>query len=573
MGQLLNYRNLIMKLMIHKFLLFAAYWLLVTELNSQAVFAASELKDSFDPLGITQSSSSFTEKSINYDTMIKEEKNGLYIGKIKNKLLWIVGERITDANIEDWQQYAREQASEKSHNFTQRKDGVTFFKKVLNKASYKDNEVFVFYITSRQDIQSNVVRGYKLGASHPAASIAMFVTVTSNPKALITSHMGISITHENAVYLSLGKGASGISMDLHSFAAKVMLSRNPDRRYMINAPNVRMEAIIAKFVPKVFIGTVNLIAKRNACKMLILPNFDEFVAQMNSEEELKNIYLQSGKKEIEAQKTQLKDKAESSKDKANALLLQDHSYETIKMSGSSSHLLNYLDYQEGGTFVVSQNKLDKEIESIMESQYILFKSAVDNCNSLWGLQEAMSVNSNEIFDNYLAGHPPILSASFRGARSSLEKLVVYDENNREEKWLEINKDNVSDRLNYNWMFTEPFLPAYSTHYIAASLAGLANAIKHEEINKTPENKTDFPQPILWNGDYPYVPGNKGMKHYLYKEEFYKYFPNKEAFDASFSGKDSSLPKKDYGSVRFPPGYEGEGPTSPRIDITSDSDKE
>ncbi len=137
-------------------------------------------------------------------------------------------------------------------------DGSCHFMEVLNEVYLVKNEVWAAYIT-KADFPIKICEG--LGFYSPeffhnqddrfAKDIEMFVTVTSSPHAYITSHMGIASTLEG-----LTTRQKGTSLDLHSFAAKVMLNRNPDRRSMVNAPVFAMEQIIIKALPNdIFVGT------------------------------------------------------------------------------------------------------------------------------------------------------------------------------------------------------------------------------------------------------------------------------------------------------------------------------
>lgn len=86
-----------------------------------------------------------------------------------------------------------------------------------------------------------------------ASRIGMFVTVTSSPQAWITTHLGIAKAVDSQLNLNR------VSMDVHSFAAKVMMMRNPDRLYMVNGPVYGMAKILENSMPKgfVFIGTTD----------------------------------------------------------------------------------------------------------------------------------------------------------------------------------------------------------------------------------------------------------------------------------------------------------------------------
>lgn len=199
-------------------------------------------------------------------------EEGLYVGKIKDhENLWLVMEHVTPKNLHLWQGYADAQCKALQSPLFHGKqggqnprDGVVFFNKVLEEMNIKENEVWVAYIiegiVNIQPIPFEMEDYWEAMVVSPGADsikfpqhIKMFMTVTSSPSAWITSHLGIAFTGE-----SVKEGRpKGISMDLHSFAAKVMLMRNPQRRFMMNAPVFHMGKIIAASLPpqSVFAGT------------------------------------------------------------------------------------------------------------------------------------------------------------------------------------------------------------------------------------------------------------------------------------------------------------------------------
>jgi hypothetical protein len=76
-----------------------------------------------------------------------------------------------------------------------------------------------------------------------AKHIKMFVTVTSSLNAIFITYMGVTASIEG-----VRSGTRGISFDLHSFAAKIMLMRNPKRLYQINQPVLQMGNILIKAI-------------------------------------------------------------------------------------------------------------------------------------------------------------------------------------------------------------------------------------------------------------------------------------------------------------------------------------
>lgn len=199
------------------------------------------------------------------------QSDPLYYARMKKGLNYkLVMERVTDRNVKLWRNYIATQDNPRVVYETDAQrgmldkrvgsvaDGTGHFRRILDEIDYKKNEVWIAYIMEskfRPDSIPDSMAQYQPGYSDQFADeIIMFVTVTSSPNALITSHMGIALSYEATNRKDRPKG---ISMDLHSFAAKVMLKRNPQRKFMINAPAFIMESIIEKELPPraVYIGT------------------------------------------------------------------------------------------------------------------------------------------------------------------------------------------------------------------------------------------------------------------------------------------------------------------------------
>lgn len=135
------------------------------------------------------------------------------------------------------------------------RNGSIFFCQMLNNVDYVQHELWVCYITSglSQHIPTSVMTykdPYTQADQNFPQDIKMFMTVTSHPDALFTSHVGIAAT----VYRTLASMKSReapISTNLHSGAAKVMLMRNPKRRWTINQPTPDMGDRLVKVMDKI----------------------------------------------------------------------------------------------------------------------------------------------------------------------------------------------------------------------------------------------------------------------------------------------------------------------------------
>ena len=171
---------------------------------------------------------------------IKKINEDFYVAKIKDRELFLVAERVGANNIPAWQQYAAIQDNDRITTLNAKRlkgytnDGSRHFKKVLdNFGSLKNkNEVWVLFVTSDKNPepgQSEVLESYYTETMEEfafARKIAMFTTVTTSKNALITTHLGISASYEG-----IQANIRGISIDFNSFGAKVMLMRNPERKF------------------------------------------------------------------------------------------------------------------------------------------------------------------------------------------------------------------------------------------------------------------------------------------------------------------------------------------------------
>lgn len=182
---------------------------------------------------------------------IVKVNDSLYYQDLLNEKIRLIIERLDDNNEKRWKELAELEmrygfemkttiANEQKIKLSGHPlDGARHFKMVLDKVNRSQNQVWIAYITDdlRIPFQSLEYREWE-------DSILYCMTVVTSPEALITSHMGINKTINGS-----RKNFRGSSLRLHSLAAKVMLSLNPHRRFMINAPAWVMESIIADALP------------------------------------------------------------------------------------------------------------------------------------------------------------------------------------------------------------------------------------------------------------------------------------------------------------------------------------
>ena len=185
----------------------------------------------------------------------------LYVGKVRENF-YLAMERIDASNIDMWKNYAQKQETAVRRGYSNLSlDGIGHFILVLDQFREgiikPSNELWVAYASNKPVTKKTDLN---LDAPLKNPSIEMFVTVISSPEALLTSHMGISRTVENFIALEK-EPPTAIkhpyqSVDLHSFAAKVMKIRDPRKKYMLTAPAIAMRNILIKRMPpnSVFVG-------------------------------------------------------------------------------------------------------------------------------------------------------------------------------------------------------------------------------------------------------------------------------------------------------------------------------
>lgn len=221
---------------------------------------------------------------------VQKIDDDFYVGRIPGRDLSVVMERVNKSNIKAWSRYAKIQTRPYVVENVNSKcdengiplqkgslaEGSGHFEEILETVPYDENEVWVAYITKAkapEKIPANVTNydcEDALNRTHTfAKDIEMFVSITTSPEALITSHMGVASSIEG-----VGNRSRGTSVDLHSFAAKVMLIRNPKRKYMVNAPADAMEMIFAKSLPGSFhAGTLEMQRKMEKRQSITLEAF------------------------------------------------------------------------------------------------------------------------------------------------------------------------------------------------------------------------------------------------------------------------------------------------------------
>lgn len=389
-----------------------------------------------------------------YASKIKQLDDDLYYGKITGKNLWAVMERVNENNYRMWENYGTVQSGSRAADFarnfmpTYTNDGSGHFHEVLKTISYKTNEMWIAYITRAfpQKIPNIIsYNGQHLMKSDYkfVKDIEMFVTITSSPNALITSHMGISVSIEAVV----GENrTTGLSIDLHSFAAKVMLLRNPNRKYMVTAPVFAMENIIMKTFSKgVYIGTQEMKKLMEERQRVTL---DEFIAKNeNKTKEFNEKIRKAAQRKIKS---------------LNEALTEGENIEDLEVG-------LYVELKDG-KFIASDDKIIKGINNKMYEEFIMYKNPYSFGQKHWKIKEKKHTDD---FLKAMEKYPPILSVD--DIKSITNKFIIYNPETQT-PWLSVNNTNP----NYKWMFERVFKPQGVTHYIVVDLVELANSKPIEE---------------------------------------------------------------------------------------------
>ena len=417
---------------------------------------------------------------------IQQIDENFYVGKMPSKKLWLAMERIDDSNFSLWKHYVSVQSHPRSSTFAEHlvdKDnnplqkgsigGASFLANaILNDVSYVDNEIWVAYITKAaipQKIPNDII-SYNaenvMSCNKPfAKDIEMFMTVTSSPQALITSHMGIAASVEG-----VRDRAKGTSLDLHSFTAKVMLKRKPERKYMVNAPLFIMEKIITDALPDfVFVGTREMQKIMEERQQVSLSDFtkqnrerinEEVAREANDDCDVKNKLL---KNDLDALKrSSRKDETEISIRKNISLSLK---YTLLEMSTE-------------GIVVVSESKRILRIDEQIEEEFQLFINPYPYPPA--NDRATRSVD----FLEFMTKHSPILSVD--GEKTIRSNFTLFNPKKPTEPWLTVDNRN----KDYEWMFQPPFQPMGLTHYMVVDLVALAESRTREDIKLFTKNRAD-----------------------------------------------------------------------------------
>ncbi|ARN84708.1 hypothetical protein [Candidatus Nucleicultrix amoebiphila] len=373
--------------------------------------------------------------------------DGLYTSPMTDQPgLRLVMEKITGFNIVAWKKYLEVQNAPRvvgavkslvtgTGKHVQKgniSDGSGYALRVLNSVSIESNEVWMAYITSDStarhitlpiDYQAGREYMFRDKSSFPY-NLKMYMTVTSSPNALLTSHLGITVSAEG-VFTGRPKG---VSVDLHAFAAKVMLIRNPKRRFMVNAPVEAMTQILTKALPSdsLSMGT------REMQDHIKKYDYMELSELKEQHPEIYQKILEKSKQETDREMEKL-------------------SINEAERKGVYDRLLQKNLHESFEEFKTPWNwdNVHKEAPGDLEMQRIL---------------------SREKMHKRMSDHPPIISTQGKSLTSMSHGITISHP--ASQFHLEVKKGD----KDYNWLSTRVFDPATSAqHPIAVDLNKLAHS--------------------------------------------------------------------------------------------------
>lgn len=204
-------------------------------------------------------SSSYQQPAAPLSEKVKMISNDLFEGKQEDDLFFVM-ERFGETNGDFWIKFLSKENKLAARSFKKCSDktlqnlvtgttgSVESLKTHLLVRDCIPHELWILYAS---------VKSVSDGTPFSSDNIEMTCTVSTTPDAPFVNHMGIARTMRFAAYeIDTIRTHSNISMNLHSFGAKVMKIRYPEKIYMITTPMPIMEEIFIKSLGKerVYIG-------------------------------------------------------------------------------------------------------------------------------------------------------------------------------------------------------------------------------------------------------------------------------------------------------------------------------
>ena len=173
----------------------------------------------------------------------------------KEDNLYFIMERIEEDNADFWYRYCEWEKIKDSNppinpnfplvRYRDVRDAIVVFQESLHFMLHSGVELWVTYASNKP---------IKKGRMFPVRCIEMCFVVLSSNSAPFVTHAGIFRSY--ASINRIRPYHKGISMPLHSFAAKVILAQYPQKIYMITVPLPIMRDIFIKSLPAgaVYVG-------------------------------------------------------------------------------------------------------------------------------------------------------------------------------------------------------------------------------------------------------------------------------------------------------------------------------
>ncbi|MFN7662949.1 MAG: hypothetical protein ACK5PQ_04450 [Alphaproteobacteria bacterium] len=398
--------------------------------------------------------------------------NRLYFAKMKSHDLYLAMERVDSINHALWKKYAEVQSNPRVTGWAKAlvnkdgsprqkgsiADGACHFLLALTSTNFSSNEVWAAYVTGSKEAQHipDSITSYSgarilEGSCEFAKNIKMYVSVTSSATALVTSHMGVAVSAEG---VQSGR-PKGISVPLHSFAAQVMKRRNPERRYMLNAPVMAMERILIKGLPKgsVFVGTREMQPEleKDASRV-----WKGFLQDNPGIEEKKSEPIRCrAERDLTSQIGYREEMLRGEENEEERNRINKECQDFVNRDSS------FLEMLPDGSLQISESKIKARIKKKMEEAFKAYQ-----------ISKAASKGEDIQMETLklMKEHPPLLSVD--DVYNIENWFTLYDQRFPDKKWLHVKKENPD----YNWCFeSRAFEPAGVTHYVVTDLSALADA--------------------------------------------------------------------------------------------------
>ncbi|HCU06927.1 MAG TPA: hypothetical protein DIC42_05055 [Holosporales bacterium] len=208
------------------------------------------------------------------DIIIRESKKqeGLYYIQCKKTGLYVVLEKITKKNINDWINFAKRQESiygRALNKYAAKKrlpslNGISPFKnRLLNydvtqlSKCKNDYDMYASYLMNTNPEQADNTQKFGTITSVENSAIAMITTVQISKNHAFYSALGISRTVDEAVRISKNgsnpTNSNSMPMHIYTYTYYILKQHYPNIEAMVSTPVLAVRKIFQKFIPKDFI--------------------------------------------------------------------------------------------------------------------------------------------------------------------------------------------------------------------------------------------------------------------------------------------------------------------------------